>query len=296
MADESGESRPLLRKTETGDFVLSKIKSYDELKRSTKEGGGEAFNLLLERIINDQVEIKPYFEDQKPFLFKCLDMEGNELPFVMKAPFPPDTSKAADGVEKSHRKHVELLGHEFVEDMTRITIKKPQMVEGILQRFEESGSRASARPETVDVFIQDLRGIEGKLPNLWAYIVKNRNNMKPEMKRILITFFERMQGGMKKGYVFDMGEFPDREFTSDEEERLFQGKKSNVIVDAEGPSFIDSGSIMMDREGRSYGPIPQLSAQLAIKLLQKEIELDFAMQQMREGRQRMMEERAHRRP
>jgi len=130
--------------------------------------------------------------------------EGNQLlPIVLKLPNPYYSPKHARSMERVHQKHVELLGPEFVEDMTLISITNPKLLQVIKKQYEPLKLPIFEFPPKVKCFCQDLRGKNG-YDCLFSYIVHNYETMSPRLKEDILEVLNRLEQATNGGYHFDI--------------------------------------------------------------------------------------------
>lgn len=256
---------------EITDYVLTNIDHYDNLNAPDKTGGEEKFKTELERLLNrDDVAIKPI--NSKIF---GVEQNSTTLPFIIKVPSfeaSENPESAAKDCLESNKKHIELLGSEFVEEMSLVRITNPKSVEAIKTTLSGGMNEFILSPETVDkikemssfdVFAQDRRDVQNGV-GVWEYIIRNYNTMEPEMKTRLTTLLERLREAANQGYVFDLPAFP----TSDKQMKRMNW--DNLIVDREGPTFLDSSTIWKYQPGEKIeSGLIALGVQISLDLLSK---------------------------
>lgn len=274
---------------EITDYVLTNIDSYEKLNAPNKIVGEEKFKTELENLLNrHDVDIKPINSK----IFGC-EQNGTTLPFIVKAPSFESNENPEDSAKsclESNKKHIELLGAEFVEEMSPISITNPKSVEAIKTTLTSGMNEFILPPETIDkiktmssfdVFAQDRRDIQNGVC-VWEYITRNYNTMEPEMRTRLTTLLERLREAANQGYVFDFPTFP----TSDKP--MTQKNWDNLIVDREGPTFLDSSTIWkyQPREKIESGLIA-LGAQISLDLLNKKTTPEEAYTTMKQESERL---------
>lgn len=275
MAEDHSENLP--RVTDITDYVIKRSHSYDDLNAGALGEGENKYREILEKQVNSSTRWEPFAKaEQYPNLFQGYDDQGRELQFILKIVRPSEN--AAD-IEEVHKKHVQLLGPEFVEDMTRIKITNPNLVKQIKERAALWKGFFPQYPESqteFEAFVQDKRSkTEGQ--NLWIYIIDHRSDMPPAMRTKILTFLQRVIAGIEQGYVFDLDIFPNRLPTGDSKREEW----NNAVVDKEGPAIIDSGSIWTIKQKQPFAKEIVLSAQVATSLLKDEVSLEEAFEKMK---------------
>lgn len=274
---------------EITDYVLTNIDSYEKLNTPNKIMGEEKFKTELENLLNrDDVNIKPINSK----IFGC-EQNGTTLPFIVKAPSFESNENPEDSAKsclESNKKHIELLGAEFVEEISPIRITNPKSVEAIKTSLTTGMNEFILPPETIDkikemssydVFAQDRRDVQNGVC-IWEYIIRNYDTMEPEMKTGLTTLIERLRDSANQGYVFDLPTFP----TSDKP--MTQKNWDNLIVDREGPTFIDSSTIWKYQPGEKIeSGLIALGAQISLDLLNKKTTPEEAYTTMKQESKRL---------
>lgn len=250
---------------ETTDFVLSNIGDYSDLNASNKKDAGAKFDQKLGLLLNSNA-IK--FEPINQKIVRC-SKDGRDLPIIIKAP-DLESGKTLDETLMDYEKHVELLGSEFVEAIIPIRITNPESVVTLKKTFLASAfipdelKTQLLDQDFIDVFAQDERDLRGGL-NIWDYIIKNTDSMDESTKNNLIILLRRLINASDQGYYIDIPFFPDEENAI--------GKKrnrDNLIVDKEGPTLLDSGTIYKYEPKQMVGcELNALSAQIALDILEK---------------------------
>lgn len=274
---------------EITDYVLKNIDGYEKLNAPDKKQGEEKFKVELENLLNsDDIDIQPINSK----IFGC-EQKGVIIPFIIKAPSFESNDNPEDSARicfESNKKHTELLGAEFVEEMSPVRITNPKSVDAIKANLSTGMNEFILQPEALDkikqmtyfdVFAQDRRDIENGIC-IWEYITRNYDSMEPKMKTKLITLMERLRDAANQGYIFDLPVFPTSE-------KPITGKNwDNLIVDNEGPTFLDSSTIWKDETGEKIEPkIIALGAQISIDLLNKKVNPKEAYKTMAEETKRI---------
>ena len=256
------------------------VGAIDEKVKNGKEplpSGGELLLLLN----GDSV----HFRERRGFNgFGCFDDKGNQLPFLVRIVGAGDDPAR---MEYSSGKHIELLGDEFVYELQRSKIIDPQKVEAIRQRLlvdiqnPDWKNKLAAERASFDVFVQRLREEAGSRYPLWEYVVKFYDKMDPLMRQKMVLFIERLGKAIDQGWVFDLPSFPETE------DGVKNGKnRDNVVVDGEGPVFLDVEEIWNAKEDPRHvyqNKEFSLSCQVVLGLLKNQICLDEAFSRIENG-------------
>lgn len=216
-----------LQKHAVTDLVIGQLRELGEMNPGTSDDQDHVFRQKLETIIN-RSKVVEYTGGlgENSDLFQLLDKDGNPIPILVKV-VKGDRQEDADRIEKTHTRYIELLGPEFVEDITRVTITNRQ----ILSNYPQN--------KRIEAFVQDLRALDGK-KSLFQFLLENNpKSISPNRKRQTALFLERVLDAYVKGYAADLGAFPWS--PSDE---LENDIRANVLIDTEGISLIDSGLII----------------------------------------------------
>ena len=273
----------MAKQNEVTDFVLTNVENYDNLNAPDKALGEAKFKAELEKLLNrDDVDFKPLNSK----VFECTQ-DGTTLPFIVKGP-SLEFGNANECLVAS-KTHAELLGEEFVEAMSPIRITNPNSAEIMRTAFSTGMNEFLLPPETIDdikeashfdVFAQDRRGVESGVC-IWEYIIRNYKTMAPEMRTKLTTLLERLRNAANQGYVFDLPVFPSFLGVP-----ITQKNRDNLIVDQEGPTFIDSSTIWKYEPGEKLeSGMIALGAQISLDLLDKKTTPEEACVAMKQGSQ-----------
>ncbi|PIZ66077.1 hypothetical protein COU87_03875 [Candidatus Roizmanbacteria bacterium CG10_big_fil_rev_8_21_14_0_10_39_12] len=239
-----------IRRSHVTDLVVDSLNSYDQLNPPIQISGdsskerNDAFRYQLESTVNQSKIIR--YTSGNSFnsaIFQLADKQENPIPILLKV-INPDKQNQVDDMEKAHQLHVDLLGAEFVEDMTRVTVTN----EAILNHFRTETSQSQM--SSIEAFAQDLRGLDKK-QSLFQYLLEHRgSDTSPKLRGNIKLFLERLVDGYGKGYSFDIGIFPDGQtiFSSVEGNEKF----ANILVDDEGVTFIDSGLLRKFSEDKLW--------------------------------------------
>lgn len=270
-------SELLPRRFDQTKAVVKQIKSFEDLNAPTAKESEANYAKALGEYINSSA-INGEFA--KGCMMKLYDDKKRRLPVVLKIPNPYVPVKLKN-IQEAHLKHVELLGPKYVEDMTLIEITSPRLLSIIKERNDNKPSEAAEFPEIVVGYAQDLRGKE-EFEDIYTYVVENNENMSVVMKEAIIKFLDRMEDAINQGWGLDMGtDFPDSLETPDQVSD--RRRNTNIFVDDEGPSFIDSGTMRwFPGEGRGLPEGYLLGIALSRDLLRKKISLDEAFKKMRD--------------
>lgn len=296
--DGSSPNELLPRKFAQTDAVIKTVGLFKDLHAPTFKKGETKYKKALESYIINTAK-KSEIRDRPPNrsfdgnfidLLKLYDEHDQLLPIVLKVPDIYRYPESIKAIQASHNKHVELLGPEFVEDMTLIEITDPTL----LAKLRENADRykpygAVQYPEKVFAFVQDLRKQKWDI-GLFDYIIQNYQNMNPALRNKIADFLTRLSNSMRNGYVFDLKStmyticFPENTRSLSSPKTNLEANESNIIVDEEGPTFIDSGDIgkRSSREIKE-NPIlpPEIDVEVALRLVKGEIGLDQARQELK---------------
>lgn len=263
---------------EQTEAMLNFISSYDLLNAVSLQAGENRYQRKMERFINTCVQRLEFGEGD---LVKLYGADHQFMPIVLKIPNPYYSPRHARSMERAHRKHVELLGTKFVEDMTPINITNPHLLTKIKKQYESFIPLFPIRdfPQKVPCFCQDLRGKNGH-ESLYLYIVHNYKTMSPRIREEIFEFLDRIEKAINRGYYFDIPEdFPDAD-TNPEDDRKLNGV-TNIFVDQEGPSFIDSSILCRERCFTREHKIQKQSIALAKKLISGKVSLQESYMEMK---------------
>lgn len=239
-----------IRRSHVTDLVVDSLNSYDQLNPPIQISGdsskerNDAFRYQLESTVNQSKVIR--YTSGNSFnsaIFQLADKQEKPIPILLKV-INPDKQNQVDDMEKAHQLHVDLLGAEFVEDMTRVTVTN----EDILNHFRAETGQSQI--SSIEAFAQDLRGLDKK-QSLFQYLLEHRaSDTSPKLRGNIKLFLERLVDGYGKGYSFDVGIFPDEQtiFSSVEGNEKF----ANILVDDEGVTFIDSGLLRKFSEDKLW--------------------------------------------
>lgn len=254
---------------EVTDSVIANVDKYDILNAPNRDMGEEKFKIELEKLLNrDDIDFKPL--NRK--VFEC--RQGDTvLPFIIKCPSLGNGGTAEDNLADS-KKYIELLGKEFVEEMSPVTITNPksvttikEMLTGGMDAFflSEDVIQTIKDSPTIDVFVQNRRDVQNGVC-VWDYVVQNYETMNPEMRIKLTTLLERVRDASNQGYVIDLPEFPKTSTPITGNARNWDG----LMVDGKGPTIIDSSSLIKFEPGEQIQPkLNALGSQIALDLLNK---------------------------
>ncbi len=233
------------------------------------------------------------FRERSDFYgYDCFNDRNEQFPFLLRLVKPDETPSM---IENSSRKHLELLGREFVYPLRRTKIFNPLKVETIRERiladtilYTKLERKASAQKTSFDVFVQQLRAGHDPSYPLWEYVVKSYDDTTefPNRQKV-ITFLERLKRAVDLGWVFDLPPFPNSESQVDSGHN-----RVNARVDREGPVFLDVETIWNAKddprhelERRSLG----LSFDAVLRLLRGEIGLDQAFSMVKKGNENLFQ-------
>lgn len=252
-------------KNEISDFVIRNTDKYEELNASNLALGEEKSNKKLESILNSDA-IK--FSELGPKVLTC-SQNDIPLPFVIKGPSLEQGQFIEENYE-AHKAHIQLLGEEFVEPMIPVRITNPESVKKIKEVFlasqyiQEDEKGQIDKLDYVDVFVQDKRDLKNG-SDLWDYIINNYAIMDDSMRTKLVTFLERLKNAADRGYLFDIPNFPEFQGETGK-----QTNHDNIIVDNEGPTFVDSGTIAKyEPKEKIESELISLGSQIALDLLKR---------------------------
>lgn len=228
---------PPIQRHDVTDLLLRKLARFNRLNPKIQPGENptlkrnKVYAKKIQSIVN-QSNIVEFYDGkgENVDLFQLSDKKKQKLPILVKI-VKPDRQDDADRVESTHKLCVDLLGPEFVEDATRITVINKQ----ILLTYKNGKYK---NRERLEGFVQDLRGLDHK-ESLYKYLLGHDYTLIPQNQRFKIKlFFEKVIEAFQKGYAIDLGVFP--ESLSDMEETDF---RANLLIDLEGVSIIDTGVI-----------------------------------------------------
>lgn len=234
-----------LQRHDVTDLVLKKLRSFSQLNPKTKSSENptqkreQAFRQKLEKIVN-QSRVAEFKEGEGSNLdlFQLLDENCQKRPILVKV-IKPERQEQANDMESAHKLHVDLLGEEFVEDMTRVSITNIE----ILKKYNTGNKEV----KSLEAFVQDLRGTEQKRGLFSFLLTTDLSKISPELKGKLKIFFERILDAYIKGYGFELDIFPLTEPEISDSE-----KRAGIIIDNEGITFIDTNLIYKVSESNDW--------------------------------------------
>lgn len=220
-------------------LVKDGLKNYSQLNPKIKYGENpalkrdEVFRRRLEKIIN-RSEVVGFDEGSgaNTIIFQLLGNDRQKIPILVKV-IERELQGDIKQMESSHQLHRKLLGAEFVEDMTRVTITNKKILtnEKVIHKYRNGDKKI----ESVEAFVQDRRGLDKK-QGLFRFLLKNDlSSISPKLKSKLRTFFGKILDAYLNGYGFEFDIFPYNlsEVTKTD-------ISAGILVDDEGVGFIDS--------------------------------------------------------